>query len=187
MIYDHIVCFLEMVSLKSVCFPCPLCADTCYTWQRVWYCGRPSHRGWKTEDCSSSSVILSELLTCTISAGWTSWAWSSGRVKHTPFCLYFYSDMRVTMSQTLWPWSASTVFPVQPFLMYGTVREFLECLAFSLFKIVLFPPKKNQPLYRICSADGRLVLWWYLKQTVTLSDACVWFITALLQYVRAHI
>lgn len=45
MIYDHIVCFLEMVSLKSVCFPCPLCADTCYAWQRVWYCGRPSHGG----------------------------------------------------------------------------------------------------------------------------------------------
>lgn len=111
----------------------------------------------------------------------------SGRVKHTPLRLYFYSDMRVTMSQTLWPWSPSTVFPVQPFLMYGTVREFLECLAFSLFKMFLFPPKKEQPLYRICNADGRAVLWWYLKQTVTLSDACVWFITALLQCVRAHI
>lgn len=73
-------------------------------------------------------------------------------------------------SQTLWPWSPSTVFPVQPFLMYGTVREFLECLAFSLFKMFLFPPKKEQPLYRICNANGGVVLWWYLKQTVTFTS-----------------
>lgn len=39
-----------------------------------------------------------------------------------------------------------SVFPVLPFLMYGAVREFLECLAFSLFKIFLFPQTKKRLL-----------------------------------------
>lgn len=53
------------------------------------------------------------------------------------FLQWYVSD---TVSDSL---ALISVFPVQPALMYGTVREFLECLAFSLFKMFLFPQTKE--------------------------------------------
>lgn len=48
-----------------------------------------------------------------------------------------------------------SVFPVQPFLMYGAVREFQECLAFPLFKMFLFPQTLKEGFNRIYnSADS---------------------------------
>lgn len=66
-----------------------------------------------------------------------------GRVKLIWFP-QFYRDRLVTMSQTLWPSSPVSVFLVQPFLMCGTLKELLECLAFPFLKNVFISTKESK-------------------------------------------